>query len=59
MSDEEIEQKDLEAEAEVLPKRELMSLIAPDAAAGGLPVPPIESVDSDADTVDDPSDEAS
>jgi hypothetical protein len=57
MSDEEIEQKELEAEAEVLPERQLMSLIAPDAAAGGLPAPPLEGVDSDADAEDNPSDE--
>jgi hypothetical protein len=47
MADDDIERSELEAEAEVLPKRLLMSILSPDASAGGLPVPDVDGFDSD------------
>lgn len=46
MDEEEIDRSALEAAAEVLPERELMSLISPDSGVGVLPVPGAENIDS-------------
>ncbi len=46
MSDEDVDRSALEAEAEVLPERELMSLISPDTSVGALPMPGLDDVEA-------------
>jgi hypothetical protein len=47
VSEEEVDRSALEAEAQVLSERELLSLISADSGVGALPDPESEGVDAD------------